>query len=317
MHESSHETMRAFVRTHLAAARGRELQILDFGSQIVDGQPLSYTDLLDDPAWHYRGLDIAEGVNVDVVVGDAYDWSEVESDSIDLVISGQALEHVEYFWASMFEIVRVLKPGGITAIIAPSSGFEHRYPVDCWRFYRDGFDALARYVQCDIVDTYTDWDHGDWADSILVAKKPAWSQAGASRFARRAALQRTLLSTDGSALDQLDLAAHVDTADAPLAISILDEVTPGALTLELDAMRAARLESEEALLAQSEIDATEARAAEVAAIEDRIQVEADRLATERANGITPLRVYGRAREAVAGLVGERGRSAYKRLRGRS
>lgn len=310
MHESSHDTMRAFVRTHLAAARGRELHILDFGSQIVTGQSLSYTDLIDDPAWHYRGLDIAEGVNVDVVVGDAYDWGEIESNSIDLVISGQALEHVEYFWASMFEIVRILKPGGITAIIAPSSGFEHRYPVDCWRFYRDGFDALARYVQCDVVDAYTDWDHGDWADSILVAQKPAWSSADALRFDRRAALQRALLSSDTPSPDQLDLAAIADTSSAPSAISILSDVTPGALSLELDSMRAARLETEACHEAQAEADA-------VAAVEDRISDEADRLATERANGITPLRVYGKLRAAVARVAGTRGRSLYKRLRGRS
>ena len=76
---------------------------------------------------------------------------------------------------SIFEIVRVLKPGGIAAIIAPSSGFEHRYPVDCWRFYRDGFAALGRYVGATVFDVFTDWNHGDWDDSILVVEKPVWN----------------------------------------------------------------------------------------------------------------------------------------------
>lgn len=27
-----------------------------------------------------------------------YDWQEIETDSFDLVISGQAFEHIEFFW---------------------------------------------------------------------------------------------------------------------------------------------------------------------------------------------------------------------------
>lgn len=51
MHESSHQAMQAFARVHLAAARGEPLDILDFGSQMVDGQELSYVGLFDDPQW--------------------------------------------------------------------------------------------------------------------------------------------------------------------------------------------------------------------------------------------------------------------------
>ena len=30
---------------------------------------------------------------------------------------------------------------------APSRGPEHRYPNDCWRFYPDGYRALAKYAR--------------------------------------------------------------------------------------------------------------------------------------------------------------------------
>lgn len=43
------------------------------------------------------------------------------------------------------EISRVLKDEGMACIIAPSGGVEHRYPLNCWRFYPDGFKALAKY----------------------------------------------------------------------------------------------------------------------------------------------------------------------------
>tara|TARA_B110000459_G_scaffold189278_1_gene223246 strand:- start:498 stop:851 length:354 start_codon:yes stop_codon:yes gene_type:complete len=117
--------------------------------------------LFDADGWNYRRLDIAAGINVEIQVDNAYDWTEAPSDSVDLVISGQAFEHVEYFWASMFEIVRALKPVGLAVIIAPPGGFEHRYPLDCWRFYRDSFVALAKCVGCDLVDAFTDWGNYD------------------------------------------------------------------------------------------------------------------------------------------------------------
>jgi SAM-dependent methyltransferase len=121
--------MEHFVDAYLAAAAATPLEILDFGSQQVNPVSLTYRTLLDRSPWRYRGLDIEAGHNVDVCVKDAYDWPDIPSDSIDVVVSGQAFEHVEYFWASAFEIGRVLKPGGLTMLIAPSGGYEHRFPA--------------------------------------------------------------------------------------------------------------------------------------------------------------------------------------------
>jgi len=301
MHKTSHATMAEFVRVHLDDMRGTALEILDFGSQMVDGQELSYPGLLDDPAWHYRGLDIEAGVNVDIVVDDAYDWPHVPSDSVDLVISGQAFEHVEYFWASMFEIIRVLKPGGVATIIAPSSGFEHRYPVDCWRFYRDGFTALSKYVGVDLVDVFTDWDHGDWDDSIIVVEKPVWDETGRRRFAVRSAMQRALLADDPESFSSTDVPDPEPAGD----VSALRGREVGALTRALEAKTVARLDAEREQAAVEEQQRAEARAAEIDAEVER-----------RLNDITPVRWYGTARRAVANLVGERGRAAYRKLRGR-
>ena len=46
--------------------------------------------------WNYVGVDQSFGKNVDLVLSDPYKWNEIESESTDLLISGQALEHVEY-----------------------------------------------------------------------------------------------------------------------------------------------------------------------------------------------------------------------------
>ncbi len=46
--------------------------------------------------WLYTGLDMAAGNNVDIVLRTPYVWHEVASGSADVVISGQAFEHIPY-----------------------------------------------------------------------------------------------------------------------------------------------------------------------------------------------------------------------------
>ena len=121
-----------------------------------------------------------EGPNVDITPQSTYKWSEIEDNYYDATISGQALEHIEFFWITFAEVVRVTKKGGLICIIAPNGFGEHRYPVDCWRFFTDGMVALARYYQLEIVHAHTNaapstedsqWYSEDEADSMLIAKK--------------------------------------------------------------------------------------------------------------------------------------------------
>ena len=88
MHASSYRKMELFVETYLSAAADLPLQIIDFGSQQVNPLSLTYRTLLDRSPWTYTGLDIAAGHNVTLQIDDAYDWSEVPADSVDVVVSG-------------------------------------------------------------------------------------------------------------------------------------------------------------------------------------------------------------------------------------
>jgi SAM-dependent methyltransferase len=167
--------MTLFRDQYLAARVSDPLRILDLGSQDVNG---SYRSLFSYPRWNYVGLDMAMGKNVDIVLRTPYVWNEIASKSADVVISGQAFEHIQYFWITMLEVARVLKPGGMCCIIAPSSGPEHRYPLDCWRFYPDGMASLAHFAQMEVIDAVTQWqdlgyaDSDCWHDSMLVCRKP-------------------------------------------------------------------------------------------------------------------------------------------------
>jgi len=195
--------MLAFRQTYLNDRKNETMLILDLGSLDVNG---SYREYFDIPPWTYRGMDMTRGRNVDIVLQNPYRWKEIKSDSADVLISGQAFEHIEYFWITMLEIARVLKPGGLCCIIAPSGGFEHRYPVDCWRFYPDGFTALARFVRFEVVSVFTQReanpeysdDSSKWQDTVLICRKPHFSLIASWRERiRRTVLHRLVTYLGG------------------------------------------------------------------------------------------------------------------------
>lgn len=146
MHQSSMTEMGNFLKKHLK----RGDKILDVGSAMVNVGPnladLSYRSLIKYADMEYTGLDIEPGRNVDIVVKDPYKWTELQDETFDIVISGQAFEHIEFFWLTFQEMTRVLKTGGYMCVIAPKLCLQHKYPVDCWRFQPDGMRALAKYT---------------------------------------------------------------------------------------------------------------------------------------------------------------------------
>ena len=150
-----------------------ELKILDIGSFDRTGEN-NYSQILNEMKWDYKGLDLKEGNNVDIIVENPYDWQEIEANSFDVIVSGQALEHIQFFWLTMEQINRVLKPGGLCCIIVPSKGPVHRNPYDCYRFNEDGVISLAKYVKFDILESGTTQEQNShpWYDSYIIAKKP-------------------------------------------------------------------------------------------------------------------------------------------------
>ncbi len=197
MHLSSMINMEKFRDRYLADRRADPLDILDLGSTDIHG---CYRPLFENPSWKYTGVDLGPGPNVDIVLHDAYNWREIGSNSKDLLISGQVLEHVEYFWITLLEISRVLRPGGVACLIAPSGGPEHRYPVDCWRFYPDGMRAIAKFSRLECLEAFTNWDDfGDpasdpWHDSVVVLRKPVRTPAKAAAVRVMQSIQRRAMT---------------------------------------------------------------------------------------------------------------------------
>tara|TARA_R110002060_G_scaffold66712_4_gene75492 strand:- start:705 stop:1217 length:513 start_codon:yes stop_codon:yes gene_type:complete len=165
------KNMNIFVKKYLTEHKNKKLRILDIGSQQI-GAHQTYKTFFNNSNWEYVGVDIVAGNNVNIVLSDIYSWKEVEDNFADVIISGQAFEHIEYIWLTMKEVERVVKPGGLICLIAPSAGVEHRYPVDCWRIYPDGFRALAKYVGLETISAYADQNEPPWKDCVLIARKP-------------------------------------------------------------------------------------------------------------------------------------------------
>jgi SAM-dependent methyltransferase len=171
MHDSSMAEMRNFVTKYLDGKT--DLSIIDIGSRNVASEELStysYRALLSRHSWKYTGVDLKSGTNVDLVIQDEHDWREIATDSVDVVVSGQALEHVRYPWLWIKEVYRVLKPGGICCIIVPSAGWVHRFPLDCWRVHPDGLQALADWAGIKVISIHNNGLH-PWADSVLIGRK--------------------------------------------------------------------------------------------------------------------------------------------------
>jgi SAM-dependent methyltransferase len=148
--------------------------VVDLGSQDVNG---SLRQFAPSDA-RYIGLDMAPGKGVDVIVepGAPLPFGD---ESVDVVVTSSAFEHDVFFWETFLELVRVIRPGGLLYVNAPSNNAFHRYPLDCWRFYPDSGIALAKWaaargMQVDLVESFVaPPGQAGWADFVAVFRKPS------------------------------------------------------------------------------------------------------------------------------------------------
>lgn len=177
MHESASDKFRVFVSAYLAGHS--RLSVLDVGSRAI-GISETNRSTIESRGWIYLGMDPEPGPNVDQVVTDAHDWREFKDGSFDVVLCCQVLEHARYPWRVVEQIARVLKPGGLTFLIAPSAGPVHRYPEDCFRYYPDGLPALAEIAGLRVVDAHVQtrpvYRSNIWLDAMLVGQKPGFGE---------------------------------------------------------------------------------------------------------------------------------------------
>ncbi|MDO8380995.1 methyltransferase domain-containing protein [Phenylobacterium sp.] len=153
-------------------ARLGDVSIVEIGSQDVNGGIRASLG----PNNRYTGVDFVAARGVDVVLEDPYKLPFPDA-STDVVVSSSCYEHSEFFWLSFLEVIRILRPGGLFYLNAPSNGPVHGYPVDCWRFYPDSGRALARWAvhqgyDVVLLESYTsEQEEGYFNDFVAVFLK--------------------------------------------------------------------------------------------------------------------------------------------------
>ncbi|HVI27303.1 methyltransferase domain-containing protein [Hansschlegelia sp.] len=161
--------------------------VVDFGAKASNDAALKIADLFKGYRHELTGVDIEAGAGVDIVLSSPYEIP-LESGSVDVVICSHRFENIPYFWTTFLEMARLLKVGGRIMLGAPSRGHPHGGAIDAWRFYSDGFKALAAFAHLRLVRVHSDqparadngrYEYGSvtpyryWGDTIGIFMKTA------------------------------------------------------------------------------------------------------------------------------------------------
>lgn len=103
--------------------------------------PSAYQKIAQKPGVEWHNIDITDNPQLTYRMKSEYEFP-IATNSYDVVVSGQVLEHVRKIWVWMREITRVCKVGGTVISINPVSYGYHEAPIDCWRVYPEGMRAL-------------------------------------------------------------------------------------------------------------------------------------------------------------------------------
>lgn len=166
MHKTAYEDAQKFVEKYLKLHQS--LTIADIGSCDING---TLRPLFDKPNWKYTGYDLAPGKNVDVVLSGQYSWPEIESESYDVVVATQVIEHVCHPWRWIKEVARICKQTGIIYLCSPNTIEFHEFPVDCWRIWPDGMKALLEEANLIPIEVFAHTPIGAIGDTTGIAKK--------------------------------------------------------------------------------------------------------------------------------------------------
>lgn len=171
MHTSAMEFGKVFFETYCKDLNGKT--VVDIGSQDVNG---SLRDVCPS-SLKYVGVDFVAGRNVDVVLEDPYKLP-FEDNSVNVIVCSSVFEHSSFFWILFLEVIRILKPGGLFYMNAPSNGNFHQYPLDCWRFYPDAGHALVSFAEYNkqsvtLIESFVGKQdgHSGWNDFVAVFAK--------------------------------------------------------------------------------------------------------------------------------------------------
>lgn len=180
----------------------REARSIPAGARVLDvgAGDAPYRELFRHV--EYVTTDWSESVHDDAVASDVIasaDALPLASESFDVVVSTQVLEHVPEPQRVLAELYRVVRPGGTLLLTAPLAWEIHEAPYDFYRYTRFGLEHLLRSA--------------GFAELAVVERTDSFTTLGQ--------LMRNVAYTMGRAGDGLD--ERRDEA-AALVLKLADEV---------------------------------------------------------------------------------------------
>lgn len=130
------------------------MKVLEIGPS---GIPSAYSKIVNNSSIHWDTVDFENTVYINsntnrltYTIDNPYSFP-IENETYDIILSGQVIEHVQEIWKWMIELKRILKPNGIIFTINPVSWPFHEAPIDCWRIFPSGIEALAEFCDLEIL----------------------------------------------------------------------------------------------------------------------------------------------------------------------
>lgn len=236
MHYTAYEHGRKFFQIYW---NERFTHVVELGSQDVNGAIRDHCP----PGATYLGLDMQTAKGVDLVI-DPSKPLPLADESTDVVVTSSAFEHDAHFWMTFLDLIRILRPGGLLYINAPSNGAFHRFPVDCWRFYPDAGPALVSWAKrsgfdVELVESFVaEPDRDIWADYIAVFRK-----SGGAKLIRRGRMMDQCAASNGHDIASPNILHFEDAETFEMKRIAKLEVENAKLTEENERLRASLLDA--------------------------------------------------------------------------
>lgn len=143
-----------FVRETLNSYPHIRGRVLEVGSYDVNGTPRNlFSNRKRFPK--YIGVDMRTGPSVDVVCNTHELVNKFDTQSFDVIVDMERLEHDSNPFESYHQLYRVAAPGAFVIITTRSwNGFRpHDFPSDYWRFLDNGIISLLTCAKFKAIHT--------------------------------------------------------------------------------------------------------------------------------------------------------------------
>lgn len=142
-------------------------RVLEIGSKYVNGSVRPLIEKFSSPK-EYIGVDIESGKFVDVILSAEKIAGHFGSESFDVVVTTELLEHVMDWRVVIDNMKTVIKRGGHIYFTTRSMGFKyHGYPYDFWRYEIE--DITMMFTDFEVITLKKD---PETQGVFLKAKKP-------------------------------------------------------------------------------------------------------------------------------------------------